>query len=148
MSSGVKVRYIGNKPMKRDTVTESLTVWFGENDVQEVSKEAAIRLCQFPTVWQLADKPVIARPVVAPVEVEQTPVDNGFDEEEAETGQPEAGGAVSADEIYGILPLLDKDTDFTEAGRPVVDKVRARFPGREVTLDAVRTAWIKFSAAE
>lgn len=149
--ANVKVRYIGNKPIKRDTITESLAVWPGFNSVTAVPEDVAIRLCQFPTVWQLADKPVMERPAPAPVAevapevaVEPEPqADSGFDKEESPAV---TGSEVAPEEIYAILGSLDRDTDFTEAGRPVVAKVRERFEGREVSIQAVKAAWENFQA--
>lgn len=144
--ANVKVRYIGNKPVKRDTVTESLAVWPGFNSVTAVPEDVAVRLCQFPDVWQLADKPVIERPVAVPA-----PVVDELDEyadlgDEPGDAPPASTDAVTVAEIAAILPTLDKEADFTEAGRPKIDSVRARFDDREVTVQAVKAAWENFTA--
>lgn len=152
----VAVRYIGHKPIKRDTVTESLAVWAGHGAVTEVPEEVAVKLCLFPDVWQLADAPVIERPapVVAPEPEEE--VDEAVDLEESEPElhpndefgfekAPEGTGPVTIAEIVERLPMLDKDADFSETGKPKVDSVRALFPDRDVSLGNVRAAWAEFS---
>ena len=152
----VAVRYIGHKPIKRDTVTESLAVWVGHGAVAEVPEEVAVKLCLFPDVWQLADAPVIERPapVVAPEPEEE--VDEAVDLEESEPElhpndefgfekAPEGTGPVTIAEIVERLPMLDKDADFSETGKPKVDSVRALFPDRDVALANVRAAWAEFS---
>ena len=158
--ANVKVRYIGTKPVKKDTVTGSLALWFGENSVAEVSEDVAIKLFQYPTVWQPADMAVIERPAVnanpetlPPAGDEGQEGDDQTDDEGDDEGE-ESGDSVGAaapvtpEEIEVILPMLDKDTDFTEAGRPMVNKVREHFEGREVTLQALKAAWENFKAVE
>ena len=146
--ANVKVRYLGTKPLKRDTVTGSLHIWTAENPVTEVPEEVALRLCLYPTVWQTADKPVIERPVVAPVAPPADEFDEYADLDDGSGDLPPAAStdAVSVSEIAAILPTLDKDADFTEAGRPKIDSVRDRFDDREVTVQAVKAAWENFTA--
>jgi hypothetical protein len=143
--ANVKVRYIGTKPIRGDNICGTLAVWTGEGSVQAVPEDVAVRLCQFPDVWQLADKPVIKRPAVqaAPAECDY------LDDDEPEAAPDQADGTpVTAAEIVAILPLLDKDTDFTEAGRPIMASVRAQFEGRPVEIADVKEAWATFTGAE
>lgn len=69
----VKLMYVGNKPVKHDTICQTGAVWNGKGDIQEVSNEArftengrretmtvAERLLKFPFVWVKATKEVIA----------------------------------------------------------------------------------------
>jgi hypothetical protein len=51
MQEHVGVRYIGNKPTKRDTVAGTITVWHGKGDVQLVERAAAQRLFRYRDVW-------------------------------------------------------------------------------------------------
>lgn len=152
----IAVRYIGTKPLKRDTVTDSLAIWPGQNSVCEVPQDVAVRLFLHPDVWVPADAEVIPRP--APVIEEAATVAEEEGVEEAEPvvhpedefgyeSAPEGTGPVTVEEITVILPSLDKETDFTEHGKPIVGKVRERFPDREVTLAAVRDAWTAFTGA-
>jgi hypothetical protein len=156
--ANIKVRYIGKKPVKKDTVTESLVLWYGENSVAEVPEEVAFRLFQHPDVWQPADKPVIERPVVAPAPAAGEGDDDDDDDEQGEPGdeipageeggEVDTGTEVTPEEISLILPLLDKEADFTEAGRPMVGRVRGHFEGREVTIQALKAAWENFKGSE
>jgi hypothetical protein len=152
----VAVRYVGHKPIKRDTVTESLAVWVGHGAVAEVPEEVAARLCPFPDVWQLADAPVIERP--APVVASEAEEEAGevVEPEEAEPElhpndefgfekAPEAAGPVTIAEIVERLPMLDKEKDFSETGKPKIESVRALFPERDVVLANVRAAWVEFT---
>jgi hypothetical protein len=140
--ANVKVRYVGTKESKKDTVTGSLTVWFGEGDVQEVDENVAIKLCQFPSVWQLASKPVVKRPKVA-----EAPKSDD-DEEDSDDDGDQTGDSVSVAEIIESLSTLDKDTEFTEAGRPQINAVRERFPDRSVSLADLKEAWTAFTGGE
>ena len=156
--ANVKVRYIGTKPVKRDTVAGSLATWFGQNSVADVSEEVAAKLLQYPTVWRPADMPVIERPTLEPAPTQNPSDELNIGAGKQEGNDPPAGdddtkppaptGDVTPEEITEILPLLDKDTDFTEAGRPMVNKVREHFEGREVTLQALKAAWENFKAVE
>lgn len=54
---------------------------------------------------------------------------------------------VTAAEVKAVIPQLNKDEDFTQQGAPKIAKVRAYFPGREVTAEVVAEAWAAYSAA-
>jgi hypothetical protein len=145
--SHVKVRYIGKKSLKRDTVTLSLAVWSGFDSVTEVSEEVAAQLCRFPDVWQLANKPLVERPVVLAV-VEDDSDDDDDEPEDVDTddvsGVIEEFPPVTTGEIVEIIPSLNRETDFTDAGRPIIGKLRERFEGREITTVVVKDAWKTF----
>ncbi|MBF0339450.1 MAG: hypothetical protein HQL95_00625 [Magnetococcales bacterium] len=70
-----KIRYIGNKPFKRDTVTKSGTVWQGRGDVQEVDDKFAEKLLLFPDIWEVAveETPPVAPPPPKPNRRTATP---------------------------------------------------------------------------
>ena len=152
----VAVRYIGHKPIKRDTVTESLAVWVGHGAVAEVPEEVAVKLCLFPDVWQLADAPVIERPAVVAAPEPEEEAGEAVEPEEGEPElhpndefgfekAPEGTGPVTVAEIVERLPMLDKEKDFSETGKPKIESVRALFPDRDVVLASVRSAWTEFS---
>tara|TARA_R110002110_G_scaffold415835_1_gene657222 strand:+ start:38230 stop:38760 length:531 start_codon:yes stop_codon:yes gene_type:complete len=175
--ANVKVRYIGKKHIKRDTVTGSLAVWPGNNSVAEVPESVATKLCMYPDVWVPDDGEPLLRPVINRAPLPDPAEEDGAnddqdgttDETAAETQAdptaeqpvvvhpedqfgfeepPPPAGPATVDEIVHILPLLDKEADFTDAGRPKVDSVRARFADREVTVKVLKEAWTKFIAAE
>ena len=139
--ANVKVRYVGTTALKKDTVTDTLTVWAGEGDVQEVDENVAIKLCQFPDVWQLASKKVIKRP-------QEVVPESDVSESEGDNEDDQTGDSVSVAEIIEALSTLDKDTEFTEAGRPQVGAVRERFPDRSVSLADLKEAWTAFTGGE
>lgn len=151
--SNVKVRYIGNKTIKRDTITNTLVTWPGQNSVAEVPEELAAQLCQHPNVWQLADKPLLERPVVEKQEPAKAPdpapelkeIKHAPENNEPDTESDDAA-PVTVEEVEAIIVTLDKETDFTDAGRPIVGKIRERFEGREVTTQVVKAAWTNFTA--
>lgn len=60
----MKVRYIGPKDRKRDTVNGTDTVWNGFGDVKEVPYEEGLKLIeQHPSVWQdIAEHPQAPEP--------------------------------------------------------------------------------------
>ena len=153
----IAVRYVGNKPIKKDTVTGSLAVWVGKNSVCEAPQEVATRLFLYPTVWAPADAPLIERP--APVAAQEAPTEDHDgellldepyeevrpDDEHGFETPPEAVGPVTVDEVVPILSLLDREKEFTEGGKPSVGAVRDRFPGRDLTVATVREAWARFT---
>jgi hypothetical protein len=51
------IRYVGNKPAKKDNVAGTGLVWAGKGDVKPVPAAAAAALLRFPDVWRLADAP-------------------------------------------------------------------------------------------
>lgn len=67
-----KIKYVGQKDTRADTVANTGVVWFGRGDVQEVPEAAVPLLLKHPDVWALPDadakKPaaVVAPPPDAP----------------------------------------------------------------------------------
>ncbi len=147
----VKVRYIGQKLIKRDTICNTLTIWTQEDNVQDVESDVAVKLFQYPDVWVPADKPVVKRPE-APKAPDPKTAEELAAEEAAAAALAAAGGnvpltgPVTAEEIVTILPALDKEADFSEKGMPKVNSVRAHFPDREVTVAVLKAAWETFTA--
>lgn len=160
----VEVRYVGKRPMRKDNIADTGTIWFGENDVQEVPANAAILLCAFPTVWQMADKHVIERPV-SPAEEDELEAavaaeaaagwipapeapDLALSEDEHGFAKPVTGSEVTIEELVVSFSSLDRDNDLTQHNKPKMDVVRAMFEDREVTAVSVKEAWEKFTAVE
>ncbi|RLA45294.1 MAG: hypothetical protein DRQ97_09965, partial [Gammaproteobacteria bacterium] len=71
--------------------------------------------------------------------------DNDTGEDPADTA---SGDPVTAEEIGPILSSLDRDTDFSATGKPMVASIRARFPDRPVTSKEVKAAWESFTSTE
>ncbi|MFL9590431.1 hypothetical protein ACKC5O_00420 [Aeromonas schubertii] len=55
MSDKIAVVYIGDKPMKKDTVTGSRLV-FPRHTAVDVESHIAMQLLEFPTVWRKAEE--------------------------------------------------------------------------------------------
>lgn len=55
MSDKIAIAYIGDKPMKKDTVTGSRLV-FPRHTPVDVESHIAMQLLEFPTVWRKADE--------------------------------------------------------------------------------------------
>lgn len=55
MSDKIAIAYIGDKPMKKDTVTGSRMV-FPRHTPVDVESHIAMQLLEFPTVWRKADE--------------------------------------------------------------------------------------------
>lgn len=51
MTDKIKVRYVGAKPKREDSVAGTGVVWIGNGDVQEVPAEAWDKLKRYPAVW-------------------------------------------------------------------------------------------------
>lgn len=56
----VNVRYVGNRPVRRDNVCGTKLVWQGPGEVLPVSKEVAQRLLRHPDVWRKEEEPWVA----------------------------------------------------------------------------------------
>lgn len=150
--AGVKIRYVGHKPLKKDTVAGTLAIWPGHGSVAEVPDSVAVQLLQYPTVWQRDDQPAMPRPTPKDPPPPKDPQPPNPDQELREEDKfgfekpPTATGPVTVDEIVQALPSLDKDADFTEVGRPKVASVRALFEGRELGVKELNQAWTQFTA--
>lgn len=160
----VKIRYVGHRAFRADNICGTHAIWTADKPVAEVDEEVAVRLCQYPTVWQI-DGPKVSRPT-APVLSEPPPildaVEEGATEAEAfqalgeemagdnlpDQAPPTAptGEPVTTEEVSEILTSLDKDKDFSSKGKPLVDSVRSLFPGRPVAMKEVKAAWDAFEA--
>ncbi|VFB10091.1 Uncharacterised protein [Aeromonas salmonicida] len=55
MSDKIAIVYIGDKPIKKDTVTGSRLV-FPRHEPVDVETHIAMQLLEFPTVWRKADE--------------------------------------------------------------------------------------------
>lgn len=154
----VSVRYTGTKPVKTDTVTGSGAVWVGHGAVCDVPADVAAKLCLYPDVWVPADKKILRptvplRPPEEDEEPEGEPTLAGEDDEARDNDEhgfevpPAPGVDVTVEEVLEMLPLLDREVDFTDTGKPAVAKVRERFPDRELSVATLRAAWDRFAGA-
>lgn len=146
----VKVRYIGNRDIRRDNICKTLAIWTKAKPVAEVDEDTAARLFLYPTVWVPDDpnhpmsRPVTPEPETEVPAGENQEGDEGGEEVPADPDGAEGeanGGPVTAEEIAdAIANTLDPD-DFTVEGKPRVASLREVFEGREVTTDAIKAGW-------
>ncbi|SDZ94604.1 hypothetical protein [Marinobacterium iners] len=147
--SEVKVFYIGDKPVKKDTVAGTNHVWRGFGSYRLVLEAAAQRLCDFPTVWMsekdfrelyeedgadaatgLASLPVVDAPPAQQV-----------------APQPEAADQHDATPIKLIQEAIRKldraNTEhFGSSGAPKIDAVREQLPeGFELSAKDLNAAF-------
>ena len=61
-----KIKYVGLKESRADTVAGTGKVWFGKGDVQEVPDIAVPRLLRHPDIWQLVTEEPAAPPPPPP----------------------------------------------------------------------------------
>ncbi|MEX2964502.1 hypothetical protein [Microbulbifer sp. TYP-18] len=111
----VQVKYIGNKPAKRDTVCGTGTLWAGHGDVQAFPRDWAALLLRHPKVWQLVDVSAVG---ITSVEQPLQPEASVHDEkgeasptERREVGQPTLSSAPATGEVIdpedtGPEPLI------------------------------------------
>jgi len=52
----IKIKYMGKKPLRGDTVAGTGIVWCGYGDVQDVPDHAAPKLLQHADVWEMVDE--------------------------------------------------------------------------------------------
>jgi hypothetical protein len=62
----IKVRYVGLKERRADTVAGTGTVWIGHGDVQDVPDAAWPKLSKHPDIWERVDADVGLESVKVP----------------------------------------------------------------------------------
>lgn len=93
----VEIVYIGEKPVKRDTVTGS-RLMFPRFEPVPVEKAIALQLLEYPTVWRRAED-------LAKVERERQAAADAAAEEAARLAEKEAERLAAADMHVGELDL-------------------------------------------
>lgn len=139
-----KVFYIGDKPVKKDTVTGSKHIWRGFGEYRLVPEMEAQRLLDFPSVW------------VNEREFER--MKNGEDGPVTSSGLADGtlggrtSGSVSADDLdkptrenqiinaIGNLDRTNKD-HFTGTGMPKLEAVREVMVDDSVEKAELNAAW-------
>lgn len=65
-----KVKYVGQKPAKKDNVAMTGTIWNGNGDIQEVSDAAWEKLKNHPDIWELVKaEPSLSDAINEPVAI-------------------------------------------------------------------------------
>lgn len=143
----VRVAYIGNKEVKKDTIARTGVEWFGFGDVQVVDARAASLLLRNKTVWCKAeDLPKVVEQIAK--SAEETPAPAAESESEsapAPQAEPEdAADDAKMDALQKAILNLDQANPehYTEKGKPRVEAVRALLPeGMDVSVSEVNAAY-------
>ncbi len=154
-SLGVPVAYIGTKPVKKDTVCRSGTVWKGFGDVQYVDPRVSTRLLNYPAVWCKPDQVERHK-----AELEQSLLETEADETEVAISEPEATKPEQElkpeDEAArlarleaiqtAILSLDQANKDhFGNNGKPKIAAVRSAMDDATVTQEELTAAFAELS---
>ncbi len=102
-----KIKYVGIKPSRKDTVAGTGIVWTGNGDVQDVPDIAVPRLLRHPDIWCIAAD----EPKKAPAKVE-TPEQQDETQGESEQGGQSSGPefVIATSEGPLVLDAMDRDT--------------------------------------
>lgn len=155
----IAIKYVGDKPVKRDTVCNTGTLWAGKGDVQIVDHKVGVQLLQFPTVWVKADaktsKEAMAQNKdtvsdakkageIPPEKPAETPASTPAAPVVPDTN-PEGGEATVAD-ISAAIGRLDPGNKkhFSPSNKPMKAAVEAELPGKAVAMKALNAAWKEF----
>lgn len=159
----VNVTYVGNKPTKRDTVTQSAYLWAGYGDTHEVPYSIASQLLRHADVWVLESEFKAKFPEELP---EQKPEpasegfvigasDDDFDSDDEGEGEGEGGEESQGDEQdadvgaikNAILSLEQGNPEhFSQKGAPKINAVREAAGDTTITADQVRDVWATLGA--
>lgn len=153
-SKSVLLAYVGDKPVKRDTVTSTKTRWLGYGDVQPVPEAKAKLFLRFPDVWILAsDFKSPTETAVTTEQIDEIAVVEGEEGPASETAAitapsdestDAAAPEVSLEAILAGLKAANNPEDFTATGKPKVDVVR-RLYGKTVAAKEIEAAWVAVS---
>lgn len=160
------IAYIGKKPVKRDTVAGTATLWNGYGDVQEVMHTTAVRLLQHPDVWVtdtvfkkqlekefggakaevgagLASATSVDQSGESHTEEDQSEEDQGLsdtdDSADQNTGEDSTKSAIKA----AIVSMERGNPEhFSEStGVPLLDKVREIVGDKSIKVKDLNAAW-------
>jgi hypothetical protein len=105
-----KIKYVGSKPSRQDTVAGTGIVWHGNGDVKEVPDLAVPRLLRHPDIWCIAAD----EPKKAPAKVETTEQQGSDEGQESEQPSGDKGSApefvMATDNGPLVLDGMDRDT--------------------------------------
>lgn len=92
-----KIKYIGKKPRKVDTIAGTGIVWYGAGDVQEVPDKAVKPLLAHTDSFVLADG-IKQKPAA----VQQVDTETKASDEQAQTDEPEKAPLVNLDGMSDV----------------------------------------------
>ncbi len=146
MSGEVKVFYVGNKPIKRDTVTGSKQVWRGHGDCRLIPEALAQRMFDFPDVWvnektfSVLKLGEAAERISVGPELRATGIglSNG-----SVSGQPASDQPSRENQIIEAISQLDRTNKdhVTAQGMPKLEAVRTIMNDESVEKTELNAAW-------
>ena len=159
MAQVVMLAYVGSKPIKNDTITDTKIAWHGFGDIQPVPADKASVLLRHPDVWvtEAAFKAGLQSGKYKPRQFANLNVDPNADdivlggdcedgdaEDDGEGESQTEGGQVDGDPsiIQKIQEhILSIDTDK----KPAIDSIRAALPGLTISVKDLNQAWKELS---
>lgn len=152
MAAIVYLFYIGSKPEKRDTVTDTKITWYGFGDKQPVPADKASILLGYRDVWVTEDefkkgveegryklRESASLTLAPPDDIDLDGMDD--DPTDGDSAEPEGDAAVIAKIQEYILSI---ETDK----KPKIDAVRAALPSLKITSADLAKAWKELGAPD
>lgn len=143
--------YIGSKPTKVDTLTDTRIVWNGFGDKQPVPADRAAILLGHPDVWVTEEtfKAGVASGLYKPREFvdlnsgdDDIDLEVGMDDDDDENdGESESDSSVIA-KIQEFILSIETDK------KPKIDTVRAALPDLKITAADLTKAWKELGAPD
>jgi len=141
----VRVAYIGNKEVKKDTIARTGVEWFGFGDIQVVDARAASLLLRHKTVWCKAEElPAIAEQIAKAAEEKPAPAAEPESAPAPQAEPEDAADNAKMDALQKAILNLDQASPehYTEKGKPRIEAVRALLPeGMDATVAEVNAAF-------
>lgn len=150
----VYLYYIGPKPEKRDTITDTQITWFGFGDKQAVPAAQAAVLLRHRDVWVTEDefKKGVEEGRYKPLELVNIAPDlpddidlDGMDDEPADELDD---GAESEGDAAVIAKIQEYILSIETEKKPKIDTVRAALPELKITAADLTKAWKELGASD
>ncbi len=140
--------YIGSKPTKTDTITDTRIVWNGFGDKQPVPANKAAILLGHPDVWVTEEvfKAGVASGLYKPREFvdlnsgeDDIDLEVGMDDDDENEGESDSSVIAKIQEF-----ILSIETDK----KPKIDTVRGALPDLKITVADLNRAWKELGAPD
>lgn len=156
MAAIVYLFYIGSKPEKRDTITDTQITWFGFGDKQAVPAAQAAVLLRHRDVWVTEEeflsgiesgkykKPehIVAPDSVLPDDIDLDDLGDKGESEDEDEGLESEGDSVVIAKIQEYILSIETDK------KPKIDAVRAALPSLKITAADLTRAWKELGASD
>lgn len=142
--------YIGNKPQKTDTVTDTKITWYGFGDKQPVPADKAAVLRTHRDVWVTEDEfdeglaaGKYKQPQISIITTQEAPAEDidldDIGEDDENDGESDSSVIAKIQEF-----ILSIETDK----KPKIDAVRAALPDLKITAADLTKAWKELGAPD